>query len=115
MILPPVKTAKAVNLGVILLLELGVLGSAWYWGYTHGGTGGLLIGVFGAGALGWLWGLFGSPRARFKVRGAARVAFEVLWFGAGALALYAAGAHTWAVAFAVVCVISKTLAHIWDQ
>lgn len=109
------KTAKAANLGLIFLLELGVLGSVWYWGYTRGGAGGLLIGVFGAGVLGWMWGLFGSPRARFKVRGAARVAFEALWFGAGAVALYAAGAHAWAVAFAVVCVISKTLAHVRDQ
>jgi hypothetical protein len=31
----------------------------------------------------------------------------VLWF--------AAGAHVWAIAFAVLCVVSKSLAHIWRQ
>ncbi|MBP2048617.1 hypothetical protein J2Z21_001542 [Streptomyces griseochromogenes] len=109
------KTAKAVNLGVVFLLELGVLGSVCYLGFARGGTVGLLIGFLGAGALGRLWGLFGSPRARFKVRGAARFAFEALWFGAGALALYAAGAHACAAVFATVGVISKALAHAWDQ
>lgn len=115
MILPRVKTAKAVNLGVIFLLELGVVLSPWYWAYESGPDAGLLLALFGATALGWVWGLFGSPRARFKLHGAARVAFETLWFGAGAAMLYAAGAHAWAVAFALVCLAGKILAHLWNQ
>lgn len=115
MILPPVKTAKAVNLGVIFLLELGVLAGVWYCAWKSASHWGPLVGLAGAVGLGWLWGLFGSPRARFKVRGAARVAFETLWFGAGAVLWYVAGAHVWAVAFAALCVLSKTLAHIWRQ
>ncbi|MET7688236.1 DUF2568 domain-containing protein [Streptomyces sp. NPDC005483] len=56
-----------------------------------------------------MWGLFGSPRARFKLRGAARVAFEVLWFGAGVVLLYAAGQHAWALSLRVrVCAQQDT-------
>ncbi|GGJ12418.1 YrdB family protein [Streptomyces brasiliensis] len=106
------KTAKAVNLGVLFLLEIGVLAAVAYWGFGVVDTGRFLLAVLGPGLLGWLWGLFGSPRARFKLHGAARVAFETLWFGTGVVALYAAGRHTWALAFAVVCVLSKTLAHV---
>ncbi|OXY94126.1 hypothetical protein BEK98_19815 [Streptomyces diastatochromogenes] len=115
MILPRVKAAKAVNLGVIFLLELGVVLSPWYWAYESGSDSGPLLALFGATALGWVWGLFGSPRARFKLHGVPRVAFEALWFGAGAAMLYAAGAHAWAVAFALVCLAAKSLAYAWNQ
>ncbi|MDI1457062.1 DUF2568 domain-containing protein [Streptomyces sp. NPDC003388] len=104
------KTAKAVNLVVLFLLELAVLGAVLYWGITRGGTIGFIFGIGGAGLLAELWGLLASPRARFKLHGTARLVFEVLWFGAGAAALYAAGAHAWAAVLAVVCVASKCLA-----
>lgn len=115
MILPRVKTAKAVNLGVIFLLELGVLAGVWYWAWQSASGWGPLLGLAGAVVLAVLWGLFGSPRARFKVHGAARVVFETLWFGSGAVFWYAAGAHVWAIVFAVVGVVSKSLAHVWRQ
>ncbi|MGW5367392.1 DUF2568 domain-containing protein [Streptomyces sp. NPDC004009] len=104
------KTAKAVNLVVLFLLELVVLGAVLYWGITRGGATGFLLGIVGAGLLAELWGLLASPRARFKLHGTARLVFEVLWFGAGAAALYAAGAHAWAAVLALVCVASKCLA-----
>lgn len=110
------KTAKAVNLSVIFLLELGVLGSVWYYAWKSGGAQtGLLLGLLGSTTLGWLWSLFGSPRAKFKLRGAARIAFETLWFGTGAVLWYAAGVHVWAIVFAALCAVSKTLAVIWRQ
>jgi hypothetical protein len=104
-----------VNLGVIFLLELGVLGSVWYCAWRSDSNAGPMVGLFGIVALGWLWGLFGSPRARFKLRGAARVAFETLWFGVGAVLWYAAGAHIVAIVFAALCAVSKTCAVIWRQ
>ncbi|MFK4105565.1 YrdB family protein [Streptomyces sp. NPDC019531] len=109
------KTAKAVNLGVVFLTELGVLGSVWYYAYRSGSDAAPLAALFGTTVLCWLWGLFGSPRARFKLHGAARVVFEVLWFGTGVALLDAAGQHIWAFAFACVCAVSKTLAHLWDR
>ncbi len=62
-----------------------------------------------------LWGLCGSPKSKYKVRGAGRVGFEVVWFGAGVVALVGAGVYDWALVFALVCVVSKTLAVIWRQ
>ncbi|MEU5592526.1 DUF2568 domain-containing protein [Streptomyces sp. NPDC020298] len=62
-----------------------------------------------------LWVLFGSPKATYKTRGTARVGFELLWFGAGVTALLLAGATEWAIAFALVCLLSKTLAVVWGQ
>ncbi|MEU1401952.1 YrdB family protein [Streptomyces sp. NPDC005728] len=109
------KTVKAVNLGVELLLTLGVLGAVWYWGYERGGTSGLLTAVFGTALLGEVWGLFGASKARFRLQGAARGVFESLWFGLGVVALYAAGAYAWALALALVCLAAKALAYAWDQ
>ncbi|MEU0424420.1 YrdB family protein [Streptomyces canus] len=106
---------KAVNLGVLFLIELGALAGAAYWGFTQAVGASWLLGLAAPAVLVALWALFGSPRAKYKARGAGRVGFEVFWFGAGALALFAAGAHVWAFAFAVVCVVSKTLAVAWSQ
>ncbi|MFF7542802.1 YrdB family protein [Streptomyces canus] len=106
---------KAANLGVLFLVELGALAGAAYWGFTQDVGASWLLGLAAPAVLVALWALFGSPRAKYKARGAGRVGFEVFWFGAGALALFAAGAHVWAFALAVVCVVSKTLAVAWSQ
>lgn len=102
---------KAANLGVLLLVELGALAGAAYWGFTVSWP----LGLAAPAALVVLWALFGSPRARYKVSGGARVGFEVLWFGAGVVALLAAGAHVWALVLAALCVVSKALAVKWGQ
>jgi len=102
---------KAANLGVLFLIELGALASAAYWGFTVSWPLGLAAPV----VLVALWALFGSPRAKYKVSGAARVGFEVLWFGAGVVALFAAGAQVWALVLAALCVVSKSLALKWGQ
>ncbi|MGW4561348.1 YrdB family protein [Streptomyces sp. NPDC004561] len=109
------KTAKAANLGVLFLVELGALAAAAYWGLTLDTSLAWLVSVLALTAMVALWALFGSPRARFKVRGAARVAFEALWFGAGVVALCAAGAYGWALVLALLCAVGKSLAVVWDQ
>ncbi|MBN0044782.1 YrdB family protein [Streptomyces actuosus] len=111
------KAVRAVNLGVLFLVELGAVAAAAYWGVTLDVPAGLawLLGLAAPAALIVLWGLFGSPKAPYRTRGAARTGFEVLWFGAGAVALAAAGAVGWAVAFALVCLATKTLAAAWRQ
>ncbi|WP_406127093.1 YrdB family protein [Streptomyces canus] len=106
---------KAANSGVLFLIELGALASAAYWGFTQDVGASWLLGLAAPAVLVALWALFGSPRAKYKARGAGRVDFEVFWFGAGALALFAAGAQVWAFAVAVACVVSKTLAVAWSQ
>ena len=112
MILPLMKAA---NSGVLFLIELGALAGAAYWGFTQDVGASWLLGLAAPAVLVTLWALFGSPRAKYRTSGAARVGFELVWFGAGALALFAAGAHVWAFAFAAVCVVSKTLAVAWSQ
>ncbi|MEV6839858.1 YrdB family protein [Streptomyces sp. NPDC051133] len=109
------KTAKAANLGVLFLVELGALAAAAYWGLTRDTSLNWLVSVVALTVMVALWSLFGAPRARFRTRGAGRVAFEVLWFGAGVVALWAAGAVAWALALAVVCAVSKSLAVTWGQ
>lgn len=104
---------KAANLGVLFLIELGALAAAAWWGASTSLP--WLLGPAAVLTLIALWALFGSPRARFTVRGAGRAGFELAWFGAGVAALYAVGAHGWALAFAAVCAVSKGLALRWGQ
>lgn len=108
---------KAANLGVLFLIELGALAAVGSWGFTRDVSTPLswLLGLGGPAVLVVLWALFGSQKARYKTRGAVRVGFEVVWFGSGVAALWAAGATGWAIAFAAVCAVSKTLAVIWRQ
>ncbi|MEV6482573.1 YrdB family protein [Streptomyces sp. NPDC051576] len=111
------KTAKAANLGVLFAIELGALVAVGYWGFTRD-VATPLAWVLGLGApavLITLWSLFGSQKANHKVHGAVRVGFEMVWFGAGVVALVLAGAQDWALVLALVCVVSKTLAVIWRQ
>ncbi|MFF0158008.1 YrdB family protein [Streptomyces sp. NPDC005263] len=108
---------KPANLGVLFLIELGALVAVAYWGFTLDAPSPVtwLAGLGAPAVLIALWALFGSQKARFKTRGAGRALFETAWFGAGVAALFAAGAWPWAVAFAALCVVSKTLAVVWGQ
>lgn len=111
------KVIKAANLGVLFLLELATLVAAAYWGFGGERAAPVtwLLGIGAPAVLIALWALFGSPKSRYKTRGAVRVGFELLWFGAGVAALAVAGAAGWAVALAAVCAVSKTLAAVWRQ
>ena len=102
---------KAANLGVLFLVELGALAGAAYWGFTVSWP----LGLAAPAVLVVLWALFGSPRAKYKVSGATRAGFEALWFGAGVVVLFAAGAQVWALVLAALCVVSKALAVKWGQ
>lgn len=116
-ILPGMKTAKAANLAALFLIELGAVGAAAYWGITLDVPTPLawLLGLAAPAVLVVLWGLFGSPKAPYRTHGARRVGFEALWFGAGVAALLAAGAVGWAIALALLCAVSKSLAVRWGQ
>ncbi|MET7696558.1 YrdB family protein [Streptomyces sp. NPDC005485] len=111
------KVMKAANLGVLFLIELGALAAVGYWGFTRDVATPLswLLGLGAPAVLIGLWSQFGSQKAKHKTRGAVRVGFELLWFGAGVAALAAAGTYGWAIAFAAVCAVSKALAVTWDQ
>ncbi|GAA3706150.1 YrdB family protein [Nonomuraea antimicrobica] len=112
--------AKNSNALLMFLLELGVLVSAGYWGFTvspHWGLK-LLAGLGGPALLVLAWALFGAgggANATFPLTGPARAVLEILWFGGGALALYASGLVTSAAVFSVLFVVNAVLRIVWNE
>jgi hypothetical protein len=86
------------------LLELAVLAGLGYWGSSAGGSTPtsivLAVGAPLGGAV--AWGLLGAPRAPFHLRGVARLLLEAAFFGAGAVALAAAGRTALGLALGIV-------------
>ncbi|MDR8410376.1 YrdB family protein [Nonomuraea sp. 3-1Str] len=112
--------AKGANLALMFVLELGVLASAAYWGFTVSPNWAVkLLAGLGAPALfiaAWaMFGANGGANAVVPLTGAARALQEIVWFGGGALALYAAGLATPAVLFAAAFVVNAVLRIVWKQ
>lgn len=111
---------KGANMIVMFLLELGVIAAAGYWGFTLSPNWIIKI-VAGLGApavfiTAWaLFGAGGGANATYAATGIWRVVLEILWFGGGAGLLYAAGAVTPAVVFALVFVLNAVLRIVWKQ
>ena len=84
---------RIANLALRFALELAVLAAVGYWGFTASPhlPLRLLVGLGGPLVMAAAWGTFASPKASVPLRGAARAAFEVVWFGLGAAALAGAG------------------------
>ncbi len=110
-------TVKNANLALMFLLELAVYVAAAIWGATVSQVPAvrLAAGIGAPVALAAIWGVFGSPRARFPARGAARVALELAWFGAGAAALGAAGHVAAAIVFGALYLTNAALRRLWHQ
>lgn len=112
--------AKNANMLLMFLLEMGVLISAGYWGFTLSPNWGVkLLAGLGAPALfiaAWaLFGAGGGENAVYPLTGLARAALEILWFGGGALALYASGLATSAFVFFALFVVNAVLRLIWNE
>ncbi|WP_214322002.1 YrdB family protein [Nonomuraea sediminis] len=113
-------TIKGANAILMFFLELGVLISAGYWGFTVSSNWVIKI-VAGIGApalLAVLWGLFaagGGENATYPLTGIVRALFEIAWFGSGALALYASISLTPALIFAAVFAVNAVLRLVWKQ
>ncbi|MEU1393841.1 MULTISPECIES: YrdB family protein [unclassified Nonomuraea] len=112
--------AKNANAALMFFLELGVLGAVAYWGFTLSPNWAikLLAGLGGPALFIAAWALFGAgggANATIPLTGLARVVLEIVWFGGGALALYAAGRVTPAIVFAAVFVVNALLRVIWKQ
>lgn len=115
-----VGMVKGANLALMFFLELGVIAAAGYWGFTVNQSW-LIKVVAGLGAPALFiaaWALFGAgggANATFPATGIWRAVLEILWFGGGAAALYAAGAATPAAVFAILFVLNAALRIIWKQ
>lgn len=72
--------------------ELAVYAAAAWWAWTGPARRAtrLLAAVLAVTGLAVLWGRFAAPAAAHPLHGAARAAFELCWFGAGALGAYRA-------------------------
>jgi hypothetical protein len=113
----PVNALKSANLVLAFVLELVVLAAVGYWGFTLSPRLGVKL-VAGIGApllLIILWAVFGSPRAPVHLSQNAHLAFAIVWFGVGFVALGLAGRVSWATVLAVVYVVHAVLARVWNQ
>jgi len=109
---------KGANLLMMFLLELGVLASVGYWGWTLDANLAvrLLAGIGGMALFIGVWAIFGAANgARIPLHGYSRALLEILWFGGGAAALVAAGRTAPAVVFAVLYLINAALRLHWKQ
>jgi uncharacterized protein DUF2568 len=62
-----------------------------------------------------VWAFFGAPRSRMQLQGVAYLALQALVFGAGALALVAAGHRGLGLAYVIVAFVNSAAAAIWRQ
>jgi hypothetical protein len=112
-----ITAIKGVAAAVMFFLELGVLVSVAYWGFTTGSNLAVRL-LAGAGApalFAVLWGLFmAGGKAPHQLHGIARGVFEVAWFGGGALALVASGLTTAGLAFGAVYLADAALRLLLD-
>ncbi|WP_169944310.1 YrdB family protein [Microbispora sp. H11081] len=109
---------KGTAAAVMFFLELGVLISLAYWGFTREAhlLVRILLGLGTPAVFATLWGLFmAGGKAPHQLHGLARAAFEVVWFGAGAAALAASGLITAGVVFAVVYVVDGVARLLTNQ
>jgi hypothetical protein len=108
---------KGMNLGVAFLLELGAVVAYGYWGFVVGPNTLAKIALgLGAPALAIIvWAIFGAPKSKTHLEGAAYLGLQAIFFGGAALALYAAGQHVAGIVFAIVALVNSAAAAIWRQ
>ncbi|GCE24820.1 hypothetical protein KDA_03040 [Dictyobacter alpinus] len=108
---------KNINLAIAFLLELCMIASLGYWGFTTG-NGMILKIILGLGApilAIILWGIFGAPRSNWQLQGLAYVAFKFIIFSVAIAALFATQQKQLSIVFIIVLVINHILLSIWHQ
>jgi hypothetical protein len=111
------EAIKGLNVAIRFLLELCVLAAVGYWGFKTG-SGWFLKILLGIGApllIAVIWGTFGAPKANMQLQGWMMVALEIIVFGSGVAALFAAKNYSLSWAFAVVIVINRIMMFVWRQ
>lgn len=108
---------KNINLGLAFLLELALLASFGYWGFT---TNWGMIARFGLGlgvpvVVAIIWGCFEAPRATWPLPEPWHLLLKLALFGLGVAALFLAGRRGTGIAFAIIIVINIILAYAWGQ
>jgi Protein of unknown function (DUF2568) len=94
------------NDGLRFALEMALLASLAYWGFSeHDGAVQWLLGLGAPLLAAVVWGSFMSPKASHPTTDPVRLLLELVIFGVGVVALWAADAHFLASAFAVLVVL----------
>jgi hypothetical protein len=107
---------RVANDGFRFLLELGLLASLAYWGWSEDGSLMRWILALGAPLLAAaVWGRFLAPRSPRRLRDPGRLLAEVILFGSAAGALVGAGRETWGVVFAGLVALHLVLTFLLDQ
>ena len=108
---------RAINLGVRFFLELAALAAFAYWGATLSASS--LSRIAAALALpvavGVIWGLFISPKARVPTGRLGRAGLGLVVFLAAAMALFDRGHAAAAQAFAAVAIMSSLVVYALPQ
>lgn len=102
-----------VSLGLQFLLELAALAGLGYWGSTTGsGTfAHVALAIVAPLVAAAIWGMFGSPKAPFHLRGAWRLLLEVVFFGSAAAALFIADQPVLGAVLAATVAANVALLH----
>jgi hypothetical protein len=108
---------KGINLAVRFLLELCMLASVGYWGFTTHSSWAMriLLGIGLPVLIATIWGVFMAPRSAHRLHGALFTIMDFILLGSGAVALYASGLVNLAWIYAAVLVISEILRLVWNQ
>lgn len=111
------ERVKMANLALRFLLELCVLAAVGYWGWQagRGVVGKLGLGIGAPLLVAVVWGKFGSPQASVPLTGPLHLLLELVLFGSGPVALYAAGEPARAKALALAILSNRLLMLLWRQ
>jgi hypothetical protein len=111
------SAAKNANLALAFFLELAVLVAIGMWAFGLSDRTIVRVLATAGAVVGFatLWGVFGAPGATVSLPGPAKIAFFLIWFGLGALALASTGRTSLAVIFFAVYLLSLSLSGIWHQ
>lgn len=111
---------EGANLGLMFLLELGVLAGATIWGFTLDANPivRVVAGIATPAVFIVVWALFaagGGKNARYPLTGPWRALLEIVWFGGAAVLIGLAFTALAAAVFFAIWAINAALRMLWHQ
>ncbi len=112
-----IQAIKFVYYTIAFLLELGMVGAFFVWGYRQGSET-LTKYLFGVGLAALVitfWGLFQAPKATHRFGFGLRMICEIVLFSLSALMLCNAGYKTAAAVFGAATVLKELLTFVFKD
>ncbi|QIS12344.1 DUF2568 domain-containing protein [Nocardia arthritidis] len=114
------RVLKGANLGLMFILEVCVLAGAIGWGCTLSAPIAVRVCAAVAAPAVFIvtWSLFGAGggrNARYPLRGTARAALEIAWFGLAALLIGLAFSPIAGLVFFALWGVNAMLRLVWRQ